>query len=279
MTLPAKLETIAPEHQKALQRAYTYLERSDFAAKLAEYAGRPVDQMLRVMPRAANARLNKIVERSILTCLKLAIGSLKDKPRRRTAGRTSSMVASINGGISGFFGLAALPLELPVTTTLMLREIADIARHHGEDLSSLEARLACLEVLGLGARRSHPGIEVGYYASRTLLSKLVGDASSHIIERGLTGMSAPAVGGLVAEVMRRFGLVATERAAASALPVAGAFGGATVNFLFMKHFQRIAHGHFTVRRLERRYGKELVRRYYQSLDATSLQRSGTRIQI
>jgi hypothetical protein len=258
-------ESIAPEHQKALQIARTYLERPDFAARLAEYAGRPVEHIFRVMPRAANARLNKVVETTILSCLKLAIGSLRERPRRRPASRRSSVLAGINGGVSGFFGLAALPVELPLTTTLMLREIADIARHHGEDLSNLEARLACIEVLGLGTRRPQGGIEVGYYASRAMLSKLVADASSHLIERGVTGVSAPAVSSLLAEIIRRFGLVASERVAASALPVAGALGGATVNFLFMNHFQRVAHGHFTIRRLERHYGKEIVHGYYQSL--------------
>jgi hypothetical protein len=42
-------------------------------------------------------------------------------------------------------------------------------------------------------------------------------------------------------------------------------GGATVNVIFMNHFQRIALGHFTVRRLERVYGPALVRRHYEDL--------------
>ncbi|MEW6438494.1 MAG: EcsC family protein [Pseudomonadota bacterium] len=277
MTLGDLSESIAPEHQKALQIARTYLERPDFAARLAEYAGRPVEHIFRVMPRVANARLNKAVETTILSCLKLAIGSLRERPRRRPASRTSSVLAGINGGVSGFFGLAALPVELPLTTTLMLREIADIARHHGEDLSNLEARLACIEVLGLGTRRPQGGLEVGYYASRAMLSKLVADASSHLIERGVTGVSAPAVSSLLAEIIRRFGLVASERVAASALPVAGALGGATVNFLFMNHFQRVAHGHFTIRRLERHYGREIVRGYYQSLSGNPSEKKITRL--
>jgi hypothetical protein len=62
-----------------------------------------------------------------------------------------------------------------------------------------------------------------------------------------------------------FGLVVSERFAASALPVLGAFGGATVNFVFMNHFQRVAHGHFTIRRLERAYGPTVVRRHYEAL--------------
>ena len=44
----------------------------------------------------------------------------------------------------------------------------------------------------------------------------------------------------------------------------GAVGGATLNVIFMNHFQRIAQGHFTVRRLERRYGSEVIRRQYEA---------------
>ena len=38
--------------------------------------------------------------------------------------------------------------------------------------------------------------------------------------------------------------------------------------VFMDHFQDIAHGHFTVRRLERRYGLDAVQAAYQSIDAS-----------
>jgi hypothetical protein len=34
----------------------------------------------------------------------------------------------------------------------------------------------------------------------------------------------------------------------------------------MDHFQHIAHGHFTVRRLERQYGLEPVKAAYQAID-------------
>jgi hypothetical protein len=265
MTLPATLNDLSPQHQRVLQRAYLLLERPDFAARLAEYAGQPVNRVLSVMPRAASARVNKAVEGAILNCLNIAIRSLEQAPKRPPASRASAVLAGLSGGVSGFFGLAALPVELPLTTTLILRAIADIARHHGEDLSTLEARLACVEVLGLGAPKSVVGMEVGYYSSRALLSRLVGDASSLMIERGVAGASGQAVSGFLAEIIPRFGLVVSERASATALPVIGALGGATINLIFMNHFQRVAHGHFTVRRLERRYGVEPVRQRYQAL--------------
>jgi hypothetical protein len=47
--------------------------------------------------------------------------------------------------------------------------------------------------------------------------------------------------------------------------VVGAVGGAAVNLAFIEHFQDVARGHFTVRRLERVYGAEIVRAEYDRL--------------
>jgi hypothetical protein len=99
------------------------------------------------------------------------------------------------------------------------------------------------------------------------LSKLAGNASAYLIERSVVSTSTPVVNSLVSEIVSRFGVIVSERFAASALPVLGAVGGATVNVIFMNHFQRVAQGHFTIRRLEREYGTTLVRRHYDHLFA------------
>jgi len=263
MTPAETTVTLAPAEQEALRRAVLNLENQDFAAQLADYAGRPIARVMRLMPRVASKRINKVVETVILNCLSVAIRSIEPGSKTRPAQRSHSVMVGLSGGLSGFFGLAALPLELPVTTTIMLRSIADIARHHGEDLSTLEARLACVEVFALGAPRDGGRrADFGYYASRTLLSRLTADAGTLLLQRGAANLSSPVVGGLVTEIATRFGLVVSERSAASALPVIGALGGATVNMLFMNHFQRVARGHFAIRRLERQYGAGVVRRLY-----------------
>ena len=74
---------------------------------------------------------------------------------------------------------------------------------------------------------------------------------------------------LVAQIASRFGVVVTQKLAAQAVPVIGAFGGAAVNYAFIDHFQEIARAHFTVRRLERRYGKDVVRMAYDKLSAAA----------
>jgi hypothetical protein len=62
----------------------------------------------------------------------------------------------------------------------------------------------------------------------------------------------------------------TQKVAAQALPVIGAVGGAAVNYAFIEHFQDTARGHFTVRRLERRYGKDEVRAEYERIAGTKV---------
>jgi hypothetical protein len=256
-------------HHDALAHAVAALENPNFAARIADYAGAPVNRVLGMLPRAASDGLSKAVEVAMLRCLKTAIKSL-DGARRPPAMWLSSMAAGVTGGVSGFVGLAALPLELPVTTTMMLRAIADIARHNGEDLSKLEARLACLQVFALGSRPKGVRADVGYFAARALLTKITGNAAAYLVERGALELSGPMMNSFISELVSRFSIVLSDRIAASALPVVGAIGGATVNVIFMNHFQHIAKGHFTVRRLERRYGPDLVRRHYAEIASRAL---------
>jgi len=265
--IDAQIE-LSPPHRKALARAHAQLEARSFAVRVAELAGQPVDRMMGMMPKVATKALNVAVEAAILDCLKLAISSIKPGAQGPPSRNLASLVAGLSGGVSGFFGFAALPFELPMTTTLMLRAIADTARHNGEDLTRLEARLACLEVFALGAGKSPKRLDLGYYAARTLLGRLADQASALLVERGVASVSAPLVNRLLAEIVSRYGVVVSERIAASAVPVIGAVGGAAVNVVFMNHFQRVADGHFTIRRLERHYGAHAVRRHYQDLSKT-----------
>jgi hypothetical protein len=264
LTVTGSDRRLRPADARALARAVQALQNPRLAARLADYAGQPVDRVLRLMPKIAKTKLNEIVEPAILKCLALAIDSLDGIPSP-PAPFMSSMLAGISGGLSGAFGLVALPVELPLTTVLMLRSIAVIARHQGEDLSTVAGRLACLEVFALGGSHGQNRMNVGYYAARAFLTRLTNEASAYLLERGLAGASAPVVTGFVAEIASRFGLVVSDRVAAGAVPVLGAIGGATVNVIFMDHFQRIAEGHFTVRRLERRYGHAVVERRYAAL--------------
>ena len=71
-------------------------------------------------------------------------------------------IAVLAGAAGGAFGIASLPIELPFSTTIMLRSIADIGRTEGQDLSDPRTALACLEVFALGGRA---GSHLAYPAS------------------------------------------------------------------------------------------------------------------
>jgi hypothetical protein len=268
--MPELHATLPDIHHRELADAVAALENPNVAARIAEIAGAPVNRVLTLLPKQADRGLTKVVELAMLRCLKTAIETLDSVPApnglpRPAAAALSSAVVGLTGGLSGMVGLAALPVELPVTTTLMLRSIADIARANGEDLGQLEPRLACLQVFALGARGERVAGGVGYYAARALLMRATGQATAFLLERGTLELSGPALSKLLAELVSRFSIVLTDRIAAGAVPVIGAVGGATINVIFMNHFQQVARGHFTVRRLERRYGAERVRHHYHRM--------------
>jgi len=116
-----------------------------------------------------------------------------------------------------------------------------------------------------GAARGDNASDTGYFAVRAALAKAMSDAARHLAERGLTREGAPVLARLIAAIASRFSAVVSEKVAVQSVPILGAIGGASINVLFARHFQNMARGHFTVRRLERRHGSEPVRREYRRI--------------
>jgi hypothetical protein len=251
-----------PVQQRDLERAVRLLEQPRLAIRVANLAGKPIDGALSVVP-GVNDALQATLRKAILRCLTVAIESQEEEPFEPSRWLPKTLTG-LTGGIGGFFGALAMPVELPFTLMLMLRAIADIARHNGEALRTLESRLACLEVFALGQGKTDAGAAVGYYAARAALNKLTGDLMASLVQRQIVDASAPAVTRLVTEVVSRLGIVLSERAATGAIPILGALGGATLNVMFTDHFERVAEGHFTIRRLERECGAALIARHYRA---------------
>ena len=226
----------------ALARAAGLLEQTSFAMKIAAFIGRPASHALEMLPGLANWQLVRVIEQAILKCLRIAIDSLDGTPPSAPSRWVPRVTTAVTGGLGGLFGALALPIELPLTTTIMLQSIADIARHQGEDLARPEARLACLEVFALGDRRSGKRADIGYYATRSMLAHLTADITAIIIQRQTVDPTSPVAAQMAGEIASRFGIAVSERIAASALPIIGALGGATVNMMFMSYFQQIAEG-------------------------------------
>ena len=97
------------------------------------------------------------------------------------------------------------------------------------------------------------------------MASLVRDAVRHVAQRGPVVKGAPVLVRLIESIAARFGIVVQEKFALELFPVIGAASGALINAVFIEHFQSVARGHFTVRRLEQRHGAEEVRRVYETL--------------
>jgi hypothetical protein len=255
---------LPPSRHRELMLAINQLERQSFASRLAQVTGTPVDVAIKYLPNSINRRLREIIKTAIVKCLEVAVNSLEEDPDPGPPPVwVDKVLTGISGGVGGFFGMAALPFELPLTTTLMLRSIAGIARAEGEDVRALDTKLACLEVFALGGGRGKKiKLSLEYYAVRTVLTRLTQDVSRSTMERGAINASSPIIARLVGEIVSRFGFAVSDRFATAVVPVIGALGGAAVNVVFTDHFQRVARGHFTVRRLEREYGADLIRDHY-----------------
>jgi EcsC protein family len=251
--------------QEALRAAVRSLEHPSLAGRLTNLVGKPVELIGYALPSFASKAIASATSKGLEAALKVALRTLPSSSWKHSQ-LLHRTLATASGAVGGTFGLAALPVELPTSTVIMLRSIADIARSEGENLSNPETALACVEVFALGGRAgSTDASESGYFAVRSMLAKTVTEAARFVAERGFIKEGAPILLKFVTQVASRFGVVVTQKVAAQALPVVGALGGAAVNYAFMEHFQEVARGHFTVRRLERVYGKQRIRAEYERI--------------
>lgn len=251
----------------SLKRAYQNLEQPSLAIRLADSIGTPIEAGIKLLPRLWRRRLQRCTENAIWKALDTAVASLENKPGTASSDMCHKLLGIATGAVSGFLGGPALLVELPVTTAIMLRSIADIARSEGENLDDIESRLACLEVFALGGRSNRDdAADAGYYGVRMALAMSVSAASSHIARNGLASRAgAPMLVDFVLTVSSRFGITVSEKIAAEIIPIVGAVGGALINTVFIQHFQDMARSHFTIRRLERKYGASFVQAEYRRL--------------
>ena len=257
------------EHLEELREAKRLLEATSLAQKLTATIGKPIEAGFEKLPPEYADVINQISKDSLEKVLQVAVKTLDTTSLGSPSNTMHKLMAMTTGGIGGAFGLKALAFELPLSTMIMLRSIADIARSQGENLEGIEARLACLEVFALGGHSNEDenkedATKSSYFAVRMLLANEVISATRYLANPQVLaqGVKAPALVRLISQIASRFGVVVSQKAAAQALPVIGAVGGATINTIFLDHFQNMAQGHFTIRKLERIYDESTVRQTY-----------------
>ena len=253
-----------------LRRAVGLLEADSLVNRISGLLGRPVDRLLASLPAGASGLIQSTTGAALRSAADGAVrtvpargagltgwGWLDRQLRADWAHKAATAVAGAGGG---FIGLPGVLAELPVTTALMLRAIAQIGAEEGEDVWSEEGRRQCLQVFAFGGPSSSDDqAETGYIAVRIALAELVANAAGQPLRALLPGF--------LLAVAERFGAQVSVKVAGQAVPVIGAAAGGVINVLFTEHFQAKARGHFIVRRLERQHGWEVTRRLYDQLAA------------
>ncbi len=251
-----------------LRRAARLLDESSLIVRLTSVLGRAVERVTlpgaHLLPEPVTDSIRDALERALSISFDVAARSVGRRTGlpwldRALASRwinTATVIASGAGG--GLAGLPGVVAELPFTTTVLMRAIAQTAGEEGEDLASEAAKLECLQVFAFGSpSAADDEADFGYYAVRLGFAQALG---------GMAGRSfSQVLPRAVALVAARFGVPVAWKVAAESLPIVGAATGAVINGVFVDHFQGKARGHFIIRRLERLYGAEEVRRAYESL--------------
>lgn len=209
--------------------AQRYRAASGPALRLLNLAGSRAESLIDRLPAGIRDNLVEATDTALRISMRAANGSRAALPDQKAWVNTA--MASALGAAGGFGGMPSALMELPVTTTLLLRSIQGAARKEGFDPAADSVTFDCIRVLSAaGPLEEDDGSDLGFYTVRMTL----------------TGAT---VQRMISAVAPRMALVLGQKLATQTVPVLGAVAGATTNYIYTRYYQDIAHVHFGLRRL------------------------------
>jgi hypothetical protein len=112
--------SMTAEDLAALQRAVRSLEHPGLAARLTNMVGKPIELIGNVLPASATHVITTATAKGLEVALKVALRTMQRTPHAGSR-LLHKALATASGAAGGAFGLASLPIELPVSTIIMLR--------------------------------------------------------------------------------------------------------------------------------------------------------------
>jgi hypothetical protein len=272
------------EEEIFIRNAFQFLDRPSFLVRLADKVGRPLELAVKTLPQAQQALIHRSTQKALrrgLLVVTKTLGRRKkqllfegEQRRGRATARWHTAASFGVGAAGGLFGMMSLPLELPLTTAIILRSVASIAAEFGMDLTDPQTQLECLYILSLGSPNSSAdnAMSSAYWTSRAAFAQLANEAASYLagktgqqLVREMEHKAAPLLVKFIAQVASRFEMVVSEKFLAEAVPVVGALGGATINAAFTDYFSQAARYHFGLRALENKHGRDTIESYYSGI--------------
>lgn len=274
---------LSPADTAILDEAHKLLESPSLTIKLSNLIGKPVELLLDNLPDKANQVIHSAITSSLYKVVDAAAYTMKDD-QSEASPKLHKFGAAAAGAVGGFFGVAALAVELPVSTTIMMRSVLDIARSEGFSIEDPKVRLACIEVFSFtgNATDSDDSAESGYFIARAALAEVMKQAGAELAVKAAAkaagkeaaegavkvgnAVMGRALADLIEKVAARMGVQMTQKVAAQLVPAIGALTAATLNTMFTDFYQDMARGHFMVKKLEARYGEEYIKEEYLKLN-------------
>lgn len=199
------------------------------AIDLLNLIGGQAENLLDRLPAGVRARLGSATQEALRHAAEAAHRS-RGAVGEMSAGRMR-VLTTVMGAAGGMGGLPTALAELPVTVTVLLRAIQDVAVEHGFDPGEPGVRFDSVQVFGAaGPLDRDDGANLGFVGTRVTL----------------TGAAMQA---LIARVAPRLATVLGQKLAAQTIPVLGAAAGAATNYAYTRYYQEMAQVHFGLRRL------------------------------
>lgn len=221
-------------HVQIDRLAERYLHAGGLGMELMAVVGNSAEGLIEKLPGFVRGRMDRITRAALGRAFAAASRSRRMvRDRGDWFNRLASTVSGAAGGVGGFAGAV---VELPVTITLLLRAMLDIAAEHGLDPQSEEVRLECLRIFAAaGPMAEDDTTDLGLLAARL----------------SVTGQT---VQGLITKVAPKLSVSMGQKLAAQAAPIFGAVVGASINYTFTRYYQELARVHFGIMRLSHETG-------------------------
>ncbi len=215
----ARLDALVLRHARA----------GNLGIQVLNVVGGRAEALLERLPEGVRGRLEGGTEQALAMAMGAAQrsrGVVGSQP-----GWLNRAVTTAMGAAGGFGGLPSALAELPITTTILLRAIQDVASENGFDPTEEGVRFDCVQVFAAAGPLDHDdGADLAFLTTRV----------------AVTGKAMQA---LIARVAPRLSMVLGQKLAAQTIPVLGAAAGAATNYAFTSYYQQMAHVHFGLRRL------------------------------
>lgn len=262
-----------------LRLAKSNLENIGSIMKGINKVGSSIESGINYLPEKQQKWLSKNVSNILFKILKSNIKTIENNKTFNTSSdSTFKAIVGLSGIGSGFFGSfnilgsSIFISELYFSTRIMMRSILEIARREGEDIYDIDTQLACIQVFALGGNSTAENTANSpYYSTRKAMAKALDDANDYLKKYGVKEIKEMSMYN-TNPVLMMIGLIATrltiqitEKFISRAVPIVGAASGGALNYLYIEHYQKIAKGHFVVRRLERENNKDVVQDAYNTI--------------